>query len=614
MTETTTSEQFSVVSTTRRGAIARWRQVLIPTTRDTPADATTASHTLLVRAGFIRQVGAGVYNYLPLAHRSIAKITAIIREEMDRAGAAEMFMPVLTPVELFAASKRDQDYGDLLFRVEDRHGRVSALGPTHEELITDLLKNCISSYKQLPLTLYQIQTKFRDEFRPRSALLRGREFLMKDAYSFHTAIEGEGGLKQTYDVIYDAYTRIFQRLGLDFSAVEAESGPIGGSASHEFMVNADSGEDTILVDRAAGYAANVEKCEIGERSHDLTGAPTDDLEKVHTPNLPGIDGVAEHLGVSAADMLKCVVFEPKDDAAREAIGHDWVLAVVRGDHEANEGKVRDLAGGAVVLGDEKRARAAGFAIGYVSPCTAESVSGTLLLIDPDAAQPGPASSGWVTGADEPDHHVKHFTWSRELGDTARGNARVGDIRNAVAGDPSPRSDGTLDTQRGIEVGHIFKLGTKYSAAMGLVAMDKDQKREPVIMGCYGLGVSRTLAACVEMSHDDSGIVWTPAIAPYHVEIVLMKPDDAEQAEACDRIAGRLADAGVDVLIDDRPERPGVKFNDADLIGLPVRLTIGGRSLADGNVEFKRRSDEGKGEPVALDGVVDAVLAALADKG
>ena len=601
---------FSPISTTRRGAVARWSRVLIPTTRDAPADATTASHMLLIRAGFIRQVGAGVYDYLPLAHRSIAKITAIVREEMDRVGAAEMFMPVLTPIELFAASKRDQDYGDLLFRVTDRHGRVSALGPTHEEVITDLLRNCISSYKQLPLTLYQIQTKFRDEFRPRSALLRGREFLMKDAYSFHSSLDGEGGLNETYDAIYDAYTRIFGRLGLDFSAVEAEAGPIGGSASHEFMVNAASGEDTILVDRVAGYAANVEKCEIGERAHDLGGEPVAELETVHTPKLPGIDGVATHLGITPGEMLKCVVFEPKDEDARAEVGHDWVMAVVRGDHEVNEGKVRDLAGGSLVLADDKRARAAGFAIGYVSPRAAVSVASTLLLIDPDAAQPGPGESGWVTGADQPDHHVKHFAWSRELSEASLAGARVGDIRNALAGDASPRSGGTLETQRGIEVGHIFKLGTKYSAAMGLLAMDQQQKREPVIMGCYGLGVSRTLAACVEMSHDDAGIIWTPAIAPYHAEIVLMKPDDVEQAAACDQLSDRLSEAGIDVLIDDRKERPGVKFNDADLVGLPVRLTIGGKSLEAGAVEFKRRIDDGKGELVPIGEVVARVLKAL----
>jgi len=598
-----------IISTTRRGAVQRWSQTLIPTTRDVPADATNISHQLLVRAGFIRQVGAGIYDYLPLAHRSIRKISDIVREEMDAAGASEMFMPVLAPIELFKGSRRDEVYGDLLFRVTDRHGRVAALGPTHEEVITELMKGAVTSYKQLPVTLYQIQTKFRDEFRPRSALLRCREFLMKDAYSFHLSLEGPGGLSEVYDAMYDAYVRAFTRLGLDFSVVEAEAGPIGGSASHEFMVNADSGEDTILVDRGVNYAANVEKCEIGPREHDLSGEPGGDLQKIHTPNLPGIEGVAEFLKVDASDMLKCIVFQPGPGAVDPAF--DWVIAVVRGDHEANEAKVRDAVGFDVELADEKSAKLAGFQIGYVSPMAAKTIERTLVVVDPDAAQPAPGDKAWVTGADEKDHHVAGFNWKRDMGEIiGSGRCSVADVRNARAGDPSPRSDTTLESQRGIEVGHIFKLGTKYSDAMGLQVMDKEQKRQPVIMGCYGLGVSRTLAACVEMSHDDGGIMWPPAASPYHVHIVLLKPEDEESQRVCGELCEEMAAAGLDVFIDDRSERAGVKFADADLIGFPVRLTIGPKGLADGAVEFKRRADEGKGESMPIADVTQACLDAV----
>ncbi|MFG0327826.1 MAG: proline--tRNA ligase, partial [Phycisphaerales bacterium JB037] len=489
MTEATHAE---FLSTTRRGEVARWSQTLIPTTREAPADAETPSHILMVRAGMIRRVGAGIYDYLPLGWRAIRKVSQIVREEMDAIGCSEMLMPTLEPLELFAGSKRDVDYGDLLFKVTDRHGRVAALGPTHEEVITELMLHAITSYKQLPLSLYQIQTKFRDEFRPRAGLLRCREFLMKDAYSFHLTVEGEGGLNATYDDMYAAYSRIFERCGLDFTVVEAESGPIGGSASHEFMVNAPTGEDTILRCPQTGYAANVEKCEIGERSWSADAAPEADLTEHHTPNMPGIDLVAGHLGVTASRMLKTLVFEPRQPSEN---GPRWVLVTVRGDHEVNEGKVRDAAGFAVQLADEKAARAAGFAIGYVSPRMAQRDDSTLLLIDPDALNAG----AWATGADKADFHVTGFNWSRDLagvvpatGESER--VRVRDLRNALAGDPSPRAAGSvLEEQRGIEVGHIFKLGTKYSDAMGFQVLDETQQRQTVIMGCYGIGVSRTMA-------------------------------------------------------------------------------------------------------------------------
>jgi prolyl-tRNA synthetase len=602
MTPTAHAARSSPFSTVRRGTVQRWSRTLIPTTRDAPSDAETPSHIFLSRAGYIRRVAAGVYDYLPLAWRVLRKVSDIVREEMDAAGASELLLPALEPIELFKETKRDVDYGDLLFKLTDRHGRTAALGPTHEEVITELARGSVTSYKQLPLNLYQIQTKFRDEFRPRAGLLRCREFIMKDAYSFHLAVEGPGGLNETYDAMYRAYVNIFTRCGLDFTAVEAEAGPIGGSASHEFMVNAPTGEDTILVCPVTGYAANVEKCEIGPRSWSFDGPPAAPLATHHTPNLPGIDAVAGVLKTTPAGMLKTIVLRTKEAKPR------WVLATVRGDHDVNEGKVKAAAGAPVELAPEAEARKAGFAIGYVSPRAVKAIPGVLLLIDPDAATGG----SWATGSDKPDHHDTGFSWTRELGETLKDSAvvRVVDVRNALPGDPSPRADGaSLEARRGIEVGHIFKLGSKYSDAMGFTVLGQDQKKASVIMGCYGIGVSRTMAACVEMSCDDNGIVWPAAIAPFHVLISVLNPDEALLAHA-ERLAGELADRGVDVLIDDRDERPGPKFKDADLIGIPVRLTVSPKMAAENAVEFKRRTDPGKGEPVPAGEAVERCLAAL----
>lgn len=618
------------------GVVHRWSRTLIPTAREAPADAESPSHVLLSRAGFIRKLGAGIYDYLPLAWRSLRKISQIVREEMDFGGASELHLPVLLPVELYAGTKRDQTYGPLLFKVSDRKDMVCALGPTHEEPITELVKGSVTSYKQLPLNLYQIQTKFRDEARPRAGLLRCREFIMKDAYSFHMDVEGPGGLNATYDTMYAAYTSIFKRCGLSFTAVEAESGPIGGSASHEFMVNADSGEDTILKCPASGYAANVEKCEIGPRPAPskgyFVGEPSGPLEEVHTPGCPGIDDVVKFMKVKPQHMLKSVLFKVESNAEELAkFGEEYILAVVRGDHDVNEGKVRDAAQvRGIVLADVKDAVAKGFAVGFVSPRAAVGKKGVLVLVDRDAAIGFDDATGkpkfWVTGGDKRDYHVKHFNWQRDLGKDplaagahneathGRGGLKggddylmVADVRNALEGDPSPRAaDAKLVTGRGIEVGHIFKLGTKYSDAMGLAILDANQQKRPVIMGCYGIGVSRTMAASVEQNHDADGIIWPAAIAPYHAMVVLMKADDGRQAEAATSVAKSLADAGYDVLIDDRDERPGVKFKDADLIGLPVRITIGDKALEQGGVEFKLRRDAGKGEIVPLDKVVARV--------
>ncbi len=606
-----------------RGIIHRWRSTLIPTTREAPADAESPSHILLSRAGFIRKLGSGIYDYLPLAWRTLRKVSQIVREEMDAAGASELLLPAMLPIELYKDTKRDVDYGDLLFKVTDRKGAVSALGPTHEEPITELVKGSITSYKQLPLSLYQIQTKYRDEARPRSGLLRCREFIMKDAYSFHTAVEGAGGLNEVYDAMYRAYSNVFKRCGLDFTAVEAESGPIGGSASHEFMVNAPSGEDTILKCPVSGYAANVEKCEIGERAVEggaFNGAPSGELTEVHTPGMPGITEVGKFIKVKPDRMLKTIVFRPIERIGGGVSGGGgedaktapkWILAVVRGDHDVNEGKVKTASGWKVELAPEKEAREAGFAIGYVSPKVIAGRTDILMLVDPDVAGGG----FWASGSDKIDHHVKHFNWRREVGailDDSR-YVKLADIRNAAEGDPSPRAPGAkLVTGRGIEVGHIFKLGTKYSDAMGFSILDDKQQKASVIMGCYGIGVSRTMAASVEQNHDENGIIWPAAIAPYHVLITIMKPEDASHMSAADRLAADLAAAGLDVLIDDRDERAGVKFKDADLIGIPVRLTIGDKALAEGGVEFKARRDTGKGEVVKLTDVAAKCRAAVGD--
>ncbi|MEM8758681.1 MAG: proline--tRNA ligase, partial [Planctomycetota bacterium] len=420
--------------------------------------------------------------------------------------------------------------------------------------------------------------------------------VMKDAYSLHMSVEGPGGLNETYDRLYAAYVRIFERCGLQFTVVEAEAGPIGGSASHEFMVDTTSGEDTILVCPQTGYAANVEKCEIGPRPFAFDASPAAALAEHYTPRMPGIDLVAEHLGTTPAGMLKTVVFAVSDSDEPA-----WVIATVRGDHEVNEGKVRDAIGRPIELADEAAAKKAGFAIGYVSPRAAAAVANTTLLIDPDAT-PGP----WATGADRPDHHETGFDWRRDTGlelptePGGTGPVRVVDVRNAAAGDPSPRAEGAaLEAKRGIEVGHIFKLGTVYSSAFDFAVLGEDQKKTTVIMGCYGIGVSRTIAATIEQQHDERGIQWPTPIAPYHAVVVVMDPKKDTHREAADRLAAELSTLGIDVLIDDRKDRPGVKFKDADLIGIPARLTIGEKALAEGAIEFKLRGDEGKGELVPV---------------
>jgi prolyl-tRNA synthetase len=554
----------------------------------------------MLRAGLVRQLAAGFYTYLPLGWRSLHKAIEIIRREMNAAGAVEMFMPAVEPLELLGETGRDRDYGDDLFRLKDRRGRGCALAPTHEEVITEAMRTYVESHRQLPLNLYQIQSKYRDEPRPRFGVLRCREFIMKDAYSFHLTLDGPGGLEETYQRMYDAYCRTFDRCGLTYEIVEAESGPIGGSASHEFIVVCPTGEDTILRSDRGNYAANVEKCTTGPRPWTFDDPPAGPIQDVHTPGLPGIDDVAAFLGITPDRMLKTLVCQ---------CGDGWVLAVLRGDQELNLGKLRDALGRPVRLADDQAAMRAGFAIGFVSPRALDMAPGTRMIVDPDAARDG----AWVTGADRTDHHVRNFNWRRDVG-TALDTPAVGvaDIRNALDGDPSPRGDGgTLHAVKGIEVGHVFKLGTKYSDAMGFSVIDEHQQRRPVIMGCYGIGAGRILAAAIETSHDEDGIIWPPSIAPYLVEIVPVRYEGTVRT-ACDVLAAQLDEAGLDVLVDDRPERPGVKFKDADLIGCPIRLTLSDKTLARNAAELRLRSAgrSAAAQLVALEEVVARCLEAV----
>ncbi len=588
----------------------RWTQSLIPTQKEVPSDAQIVSHQLMLRAGLIRQLTAGAYDFLPLGLRGLQKAAAIVREEMDAIGGAEVFLPTLQPFELWQKTGRDISYGENLMKLKDRHGRMIVLGPTHEEVVTELVSAYVNSYKQLPLSLYQIQTKFRDEFRPRFGLLRVREFLMKDAYSFHATL---ASLDETYDKFYAAYEKIFTRCGIPYVVVEAESGPIGGSASHEFMAACAAGEDTLVTSDKGNYSANLEKAETGSRPWTFGEEAKGALEKVHTPNLPGIEDVGKFMKVKPRNFLKTLIFrtDAKGPAQPSGVNPAWVVAVVRGDHEVNEAKLKMVVReqfqvGILPLVDDPALREK-WAIGFVGPDAAIKAADAVLIVDPDAAQGG----FWAAGANEADYHVKYFNWFRECGDKLADPKKtaVADIRNAIAGDPSPKNDGgKLQTSKGIEIGHVFKLGTKYSDAMGANFLDDAGKQHPIIMGCYGIGVGRILIAAVESLHDDKGIVWPTAIAPYSVIITPIKYD-GEVKEAADKLYAQLNAAGIDTMLDDRDARPGHKFADADLIGFPVRITIGDRGLKEGKIELKpRRAAEA--QMVAMDEVIARVREAL----
>ena len=562
----------------------RYSRLLIPTTKEVPAEAEVSSHQLMIRAGYIRRVASGTYTYLVLGARSLRKIIQIVREEIDAAGAQEIIMPIVQPMELWEATGRKDDYGETLGHFIDRHGRDNALSPTAEEVCTFHAGNEIRSYKQLPINLYQINTKYRDEFRPRFGVLRSREFIMKDAYSFDA---DEEGLDASYRAMYDAYCRILTRCGVPYVIVEAASGEIGGTGSDEFMIPCEAGEDIILSSDKGNYAANVEKCAIGDRPATLDGRPTGQLEKVHTPDMSSIDDVGGFMKVKPKHLLKTLVFRS---------GARWVVGVVRGDHELNEDKFRTVVDGAVELADDTEAREAGFVIGFVGPHVVVGRDDVTLYVDPDAA----GDQFWASGANEKDHHVKHFNWHRDvlgpLGNAAGRAVKVVDIRGALDGDPSPLNDGgVLCESRGIEVGHIFKLGTKYSKKLGATFLDEHGKENHCLMGCYGIGINRILAAAIEVAHDADGCILPVTIAPFEVEIVAIGPSD-EVAAASEGLYAELRGSGADVLLDDRKARPGVKFKDADLIGIPLRVVVGDRGLKEGHVEIKRRAG---GEQEAL---------------
>jgi len=557
----------------------RYSNYFIPTVKETPADAEVVSHQLMLRAGMIRKLAAGIYNYLPLGLRSIRKVENIVREEMNRAGAIEILMPGVIPAELWQESERWEQYGRELLRIKDRKDAEFCLGPTHEEVVTDLVRREVKSYRQMPVNLYQIQSKFRDEIRPRFGLMRGREFIMKDAYSFD--VDGDAA-DLSYEKMYQAYRRIFERCGLRFRAVEADTGSIGGSSSHEFMVLADSGEDAIVSCTACEYAANVEKAE-SRPIEAVEHADPRPLERVATPEKRTIEEVSEFLGVHAASMIKTLVLLADGEP---------VVALVRGDHELNEIKLKNALDCAdlEMAGDEVVTKVTGAPVGFAGPV------GLKVKIVADLAVR--AMKNAVTGGNEKDLHLKNVNLERDFRATA-----FADIRNVVHGDACPRCEGgILEMWRGIEVGHVFKLGTKYSKALKATYLDAEGKEQIIFMGCYGIGIGRTVAACIEQNHDENGIIFPIPIAPFHCIISALNIKEDPVREASEQIYGQLADAGVEVLLDDRDERPGFKFKDADLIGIPLRIVVGSKNLAQGNVELKDR----KTGEVALLPVAEAV--------
>ncbi|HKZ18411.1 MAG TPA: proline--tRNA ligase [Geobacteraceae bacterium] len=543
----------------------RYSQYFIPTVKETPADAEVVSHKLMLRAGMVRKLAAGIYNYLPLGLRSIRKVENIVREEMNRAGAIEILMPAVMPAELWQESGRWEMYGKELLRFKDRKDAEFCLGPTHEEIVTDLVRREIKSYRQMPVNLYQIQAKFRDEIRPRFGLMRGREFIMKDAYSFD--VDGQAA-DLSYEKMYLAYRRIFERCGLNFRAVEADTGSIGGSSSHEFMVLADSGEDAIVSCSSCEYAANVEKAE-SRPIKAMEHADPRPLERVSTPEKRTIDEVSEFLGVTTGSLVKTLVLLADDEP---------VVALLRGDHDLNEIKLKNLLDCSTLelAGDEVVTKITGAPVGFAGPV------GLSVKIVADLAVEG--LKNFVTGANSKDLHLKNVNLDRDFTVTS-----FADIRNVVHGDRCPRCDsGILEMWRGIEVGHVFKLGTKYSKALKATYLDAEGKEQIIFMGCYGIGIGRTVAACIEQNHDENGIIFPLPIAPFHCIISALNVKEEQIREVSEAIYGQLLDAGVEVLIDDRDERPGFKFKDADLIGIPLRIVVGSKNLAEGKVELKIR--------------------------
>lgn len=563
-------------------------KTLIPTMREIPSDAEVKSHQLLLRAGFIRQNASGVYSYLPLGKKMLRAIEDIVREEMDDAGAVELLMPALQQAELWQESGRWQTYGPELMRLKDRHSREFALGATHEEVITALVRDEVKSYKRLPLTLYQIQTKFRDEKRPRFGLLRGREFVMKDAYSFHASQES---LDEVYDRLFQAYSNIFRRCGLNFRAVIADSGAMGGKDTHEFMVLSEIGEDTIAYSDTSTYAANVEMAPVVNK-YDPSTETQKELEKVETPNAKTIDSVAAFLNMPAEQCIKTLVFK---------VDEEMVVVLARGDHEINDIKLKNLlnAGTVEMAEEEEAAKLFGASFGSLGPI---GLPADVKIFADNAVR---SIANMVCGANQNGWHYVNANAGRDFHVT-----EFADLRFILEGDPSPDGEGMIKFAKGIEVGHIFKLGTRYSEAMNAVYLDENGRTQPMIMGCYGIGVSRLVAAVAEQFNDENGFVWPANLTPFDVHVIPVNVKDEAQVKAADIIYEDLRQAGMTALLDDRPERAGVKFTDSDLIGLPIRVTAG-KKAAEGIVEIKVRKT-GEVVDVPVEDVVRTVRSLQAE--
>lgn len=558
----------------------KYSNLLAPTLREVPADAEIASHKLMLRAGMMRKVTSGIYTYMPLGWRTISKINQIVREEMNAAGAQELMFPITQPAELWQKSGRWDVYGAEMWRVRDRHGRDFCLGPTHEEVATALIANEINSYKQLPLMIYQIQNKYRDERRPRFGLMRSREFIMKDCYSFD---RDEAGLDVSYHVMYDAYVKIFDRCGLDYRPVRADNGAIGGSSSHEFMVLAESGEAEILYCDSCDYAANIE---IAEAAKAAAGEKEEmgEVEKVLTPDCRTIDDVAAFLKLDATKSMKALFYMADEKP---------VLVFVRGDRRLNEVKLQNYLGAQLLyMGTDEDLHAAGLVQGYIGPCGQK----VRVLVDEEVAE----AQNLCCGANEEGYHLINVNYGRDF------EGEIGHFRLVEAGETCPCCDGTLKSARGIEVGQVFKLGHKYSESMGAEYLDENGKANPFEMGCYGIGVGRTMAAAIEQNNDEHGIIWPKAIAPFEVIIVPVSEKSERQVAAAEELYQGLLAKRIDVLLDDRAERAGVKFKDADLIGIPLRITIGDKSLDQGKLEYKTRRTGESGLISAENGVEEVL--------
>ena len=567
----------------------RTTQYLLATQKEAPSDAEVISHQLMLRAGMVRKLASGLYSWLPTGMRVLNKVSKIVHEEMVRAGAIEVNMPVVQPADLWQQSGRWEEYGPELLRIQDRHQRDFVLGPTHEEVVTTLVSNELSSYKQLPLNLYQVQTKFRDEVRPRFGIMRGREFIMKDAYSFHLTPEC---LDTTYQTMHKAYCNIFDRIGLEYRPVIADSGSIGGAVSHEFHVLAASGEDDIAFSDRSDYAANVELAEAISLGH--ANAPKESLEKVDTGEAKTIDAVSAFLGTVANQSIKTLIVKASDDIEAEL-----VAIVLRGDHQLNSIKAEKhewIASPLTMADEDEVKKLIGCGFGTLGPLNMPIP----VLVDRSAA----ICSDFICGANEANTHYKGANWQRDVGEIT-----VADLRNVLAGDPSPCGTGTLQIRKGIEVGHIFQLGDKYSKAMNCGVLTETGKHQILQMGCYGIGVTRIVAAAIEQNHDKYGIIWPEAIAPFKVVIVPMNMHKSHRVqEVAERIYQELVDSGVEVLFDDRKERPGVMFADMELIGVPHSIIIGERNLDSKELEYKNRAT---GEKTILP--IDNVVAFLAEK-